>query len=102
MQLKKYQRTYEELQPDMVWQALRGETQEPQNTKPTHLTVQTNIRGGLAAPAMKMPSLVPNKPGCDVDESQNPMGPNRCSSDDQCHGDRTCSPSNWCQGNSNC
>jgi hypothetical protein len=32
------------------------------------------------------------------DESKNPGGPNRCQSDMDCDGNRTCSSSNWCQG----
>ena len=31
------------------------------------------------------------------DEAKNPKGPNRCSSDMECYGLRTCSPFGWCQ-----
>jgi hypothetical protein len=44
----------------------------------------------------------PAERDCTIDESQNHMGPNKCTLDSECHGDRTCSQWNWCQGTSNC
>lgn len=40
---------------------------------------------------------------CNIDESKNSLGPNRCENNDaQCNGDRTCSQWRWCQGIANC
>jgi len=39
---------------------------------------------------------------CDVDESLNPKGANRCSLDSECEGARKCSGSGWCRGESGC
>ena len=39
---------------------------------------------------------------CGVKESQNPLGPHKCTHSGQCDGDRTCSRWQWCQGTSNC
>ena len=37
------------------------------------------------------------KPYCKLDEDLNSLGPNRCSTDDECEGTRTCSAAGWCQ-----
>ena len=37
-------------------------------------------------------------PLCDIDESQNARGGNRCWSSDECYGSRTCSTHGWCGG----
>ena len=40
---------------------------------------------------------------CDHDELNNAGGAHRCSGDDnQCTGNRECSPWGWCSGNSDC
>ena len=39
---------------------------------------------------------------CNYDEAQNPLGPNRCTSDAECAGARTCSDFAWCEGDSEC
>ena len=39
---------------------------------------------------------------CAVDESMNAGGPNRCSMNSQCRGERTCNDAGWCEGVSNC
>lgn len=44
------------------------------------------------------PKPDPDDDMCDIDESKNSMGPNRCYDSSECHGDRTCSLWNWCQG----
>ena len=47
-------------------------------------------------------TATPVKQYCDVDESKNALGPNQCTKNSECHGDRTCSFFGWCQGASNC
>ena len=42
------------------------------------------------------------KDRCTVNELSNPLGANRCTNNNQCEGDRTCSFSKWCTGISNC
>ena len=39
---------------------------------------------------------------CDHDETQNELGPFKCTSNDQCRGARTCSEWGWCQGDDFC
>ena len=39
---------------------------------------------------------------CNIDEAQNSLGDQRCSSADECKGARNCSSSGWCQGDSQC
>ena len=39
---------------------------------------------------------------CDHDESLNPSGENRCSTNDDCQGNRWCSEWGWCHGDSGC
>ena len=42
------------------------------------------------------------EPDCGHDESLNPLGPHKCSSDDECEGFRYCSEWGWCHGESGC
>ncbi len=57
-------------------------------------------RGWAALALLLLPltaSAGPN-PNYRWDESKNRPGPNRCRTDSQCDGARSCSPSGWCQG----
>jgi len=44
----------------------------------------------------------PINSACLIDEAQNTMGKNRCTSDNECAGQRTCSYAGWCHGESFC
>ena len=43
-----------------------------------------------------------NQEYCDVDESKNPLGANRCDSSFDCKGQRTCGASGYCNGEHGC
>ena len=56
---------------------------------------------GVAALTLNAPIVqAGNGPGYCHDEATNKMGPNRCSSNNDCDGARTCSGSGYCQGTS--
>ena len=42
------------------------------------------------------------EPDCGHDESKNPLGPHKCSNDNECEGFRYCSEWGWCHGQSGC
>lgn len=59
------------------------------------------VRFGAALAALLLPlsmAQAGTSPEYRRDESRNEGGPNRCRSDAQCDGLRTCSPAGWCQG----
>ena len=47
-------------------------------------------------------TTLPSAEQCQVDESKNARGPNRCESSDECSGLRSCSNYGWCKGDSFC
>lgn len=53
---------------------------------------QVQVKDGNADPP------APVERDCSIDEGQNTLGPNKCSMDSECSGDRTCSDWSWCQG----
>lgn len=55
-------------------------------------------------PEDDLPTLpqAPLTPHCQINESLNKLGSNRCEYDQECSGDRTCSWHGWCQGVSGC
>jgi hypothetical protein len=53
---------------------------------------------GLVLSATPMAALAGNHPDYRWDEARNPGGANRCQTDRQCDGARTCSQWGWCQG----
>ena len=53
-------------------------------------------------PPQPQPQQSSTKSTCDIDESKNRNGSNRCRKNADCQGSRTCSSHGWCQGNSQC
>ena len=39
---------------------------------------------------------------CELNEAYNALGPNQCSTDAECAGERICSTAGWCSGESRC
>lgn len=56
--------------------------------------------GGVAAMMALAPGVASAGDGVGYtwDEAKNPLGPNKCKTDKECDGLRTCSPHGWCQG----
>ena len=55
---------------------------------------------GIALPVSS--ALLMNLDLCGHNEALNPLGPNRCSTNADCEGARTCSSFGWCMGSTYC